>query len=46
MISLSLLHADIDTRVTNIRKNTADWPCAKGCDTCCRQLANLPQLRS
>ena len=41
---ITLLHADIDTRVSSIRKQTPDWPCAKGCDTCCRQLADVPQL--
>lgn len=46
MISLTLLHADIDTRVSRIREQTPDWPCAKGCDTCCRQLAEVPQLSS
>ena len=38
------LLADIDTRVHDIRETHPDWPCAKGCDACCRQLARLPQL--
>lgn len=38
------LHAGIDTRVRLIRESRADWPCAKGCDHCCRQLADVPQL--
>ena len=41
---LIALHADIDTRVHSIRQDRADWPCAKGCDHCCRQLADVPQL--
>ena len=41
---LSLLHADIDARVTAIRATHADWPCAKGCDACCQRLAAVPQL--
>jgi Fe-S-cluster containining protein len=43
-ISLTQLHADIDARVAAIRAYSADWLCAKGCDTCCRQLADVPQL--
>lgn len=38
------LHADIDARVHAIREVRPDWPCAKGCDRCCRQLAEIPQL--
>lgn len=44
MIKLQSLHADIDARVQHIREGQPDWPCAKGCDACCRQLARLPQL--
>lgn len=44
MIPLHVLHRDIDTRVGHIREAHPDWPCAKGCDACCRQLARLPQL--
>ena len=44
MIPLNVLHRDIDTRVGHIREAHPDWPCAKGCDACCRQLARLPQL--
>ena len=46
MTKLQSLHADIDARVQHIRDENPDWPCAKGCDTCCRQLARLPQLTS
>ena len=41
---LITLHADIDTRVQSIRQDRADWPCTKGCDHCCRKLADVPQL--
>ena len=41
---LAPLHAEIDARVAAIRHPRPDWPCAKGCDNCCRQLAALPQL--
>lgn len=44
MTDLASLHTDIDTRVASIREQHPDWPCAKGCDNCCRQLAALPQL--
>ena len=43
-IALLHLHTDIDARVRSIREDRADWPCAKGCDHCCRQLADVPQL--
>ena len=38
------LHTDIDARVSAIRAHRPDWPCSKGCDHCCRQLAAVPQL--
>jgi Fe-S-cluster containining protein len=44
MTKLAQLHADIDVRVQTILENRTDWLCAKGCDHCCRQLAEVPQL--
>lgn len=44
MITLSRLHLDIDARVQTIRENRPDWLCGKGCDGCCRRLAEVPQL--
>ncbi len=41
---LRQLHADIDSRVKSIRDARPDWLCGKGCDGCCRQLADVPQL--
>lgn len=41
---LRQLHADIDSRVKSIRDDRPDWLCGKGCDGCCRQLADVPQL--
>ena len=41
---LAEVHADIEARVQSIRSDRADWPCAKGCDRCCRELADVPQL--
>ena len=44
MITLLQLHADIEARVQAIRADHLDWPCSKGCDGCCRRLAEVPQL--
>ena len=44
MEKLAQLHAEIDLRVQAIRENLPDWPCAKGCDNCCRRLAEIPTL--
>lgn len=44
MTKLSQLQRDIDSRVQNIRENRPDWLCGKGCDSCCRRLAEVPQL--
>ena len=46
MTVLSRLHVDIDARVLSIRGDRPDWLCGKGCDGCCRQLAEIPQLTS
>ena len=44
MTSLIELHAEIDARVESIRSQRSDWPCSKGCDRCCRNLAEVPRL--
>lgn len=44
MTGLTQLHADIDLRVQSIREAHPDWLCGKGCDTCCRRLADVPRL--
>ena len=44
MSVLAKIHADIDARVTAIRSAHPDWLCGKGCDACCRRLAELPRL--
>lgn len=44
MTTLSRLHLDIDARVQTIREDRPDWLCGKGCDSCCRRLAEVPQL--
>ena len=42
--ALAGLHALIDARVVSIRDQHTDWPCGKGCDNCCRHLAEVPRL--
>ena len=44
MTTLAQLHLDIDLRVQVIRRDHPDWLCGKGCDSCCRQLADVPRL--
>ncbi len=46
MNKLIQLHDDIAGRVEAIRDGRADWLCGKGCDSCCRRLAEVPQLTS
>ncbi|MGE5470261.1 MAG: YkgJ family cysteine cluster protein [Bacteroidota bacterium] len=41
---LQQLHADIDGRVGQIRDAGPDWLCGKGCDSCCKRLAEIPRL--
>ncbi|MDP1615223.1 MAG: YkgJ family cysteine cluster protein [Methylococcales bacterium] len=44
MNALDPLHTDIDARVKAIRDNHPDWLCRRGCDGCCRRLAEIPLL--
>jgi Fe-S-cluster containining protein len=44
MNTLSQLHADIDARVQTISDEHSDWLCRKGCDSCCKKLAEIPRL--
>ena len=41
---LNHLHSDIADRVRAISEDNLDWPCRRGCDGCCRRLAEIPQL--
>jgi Fe-S-cluster containining protein len=43
-IRLNVLDSRIDKRVAAIRAERPDWPCAKGCDHCCRSLPHLPTI--
>lgn len=44
--TLALIHADVETRVQAIRRDHPDWMCRRGCDGCCRRLAEIPRLTS
>jgi uncharacterized protein len=44
MNTLVQLYADIEERVQAIRGDHPDWLCHLGCDSCCRQLADVPRL--
>ncbi|MBS3954375.1 MAG: YkgJ family cysteine cluster protein [Methylomicrobium sp.] len=44
MNTLTQLHADIEARVSVIRDENPDWLCRRGCDGCCRRLAEIPRL--
>jgi Fe-S-cluster containining protein len=41
---LSVLDAQIEARARAIRETHAFWPCAQGCDLCCRSLPHLPTI--
>ena len=43
-VALQQLHLEIDARVGSIREHHPDWLCGKGCDNCCRRLAEVPKL--
>ena len=44
MTLLHEIHRSIDVRVQAIREGHPDWLCSKGCDRCCRSLADIPRL--
>ena len=44
MTLLHEIHRSIDVRVQAIRDGHPDWLCGKGCDRCCRSLADIPRL--
>ena len=41
---LQSLDEQIESRVQAIRVDRNWWPCRRGCDACCRQLAHPPEL--
>lgn len=44
MSLLAELHTEVEARVQAIRAQRPDWLCGKGCDSCCRRLAEIPRL--
>jgi Fe-S-cluster containining protein len=43
-VTLPILDARIDARANETRRAHSWWPCAKGCDLCCRSLPHLPTI--
>lgn len=41
--ALRVLHDQIAGRCNAVMAGHAAWPCRKGCDLCCRRLAQLPE---
>ena len=44
MNRLFQLHADIDARAKTTLDSFPGWLCRKGCDGCCRRLAEVPRF--
>jgi Fe-S-cluster containining protein len=42
--ALTVLHDEVSARVAQMQDSHGTWPCAAGCDHCCRRLGALPQL--
>ncbi len=42
--ALRVLHDELDARVSAIVEAVPSWPCRRGCDHCCRKLAEAPRL--
>lgn len=42
--ALTVLHDEVAARVSQMQDSHGAWPCAAGCDHCCRRLGALPQL--
>ena len=43
-LTLPVLDARIEARANATRAEHPWWPCAKGCDDCCRSLPHLPAI--
>lgn len=41
---LRVVHREIEERAREIAAVSGGWPCHKGCDRCCRRLADVPRL--
>jgi Fe-S-cluster containining protein len=46
MTRLYQIQESIGFRVREITSRRREWPCRKGCDDCCRQLAGAPRVSS
>lgn len=42
--SLVVLDAEVGRRVEQMQRSHGPWPCAAGCDRCCRRLGKLLQI--
>src|SRR5262249_10276765 len=42
--ALRVLYDEIDQRAHAIAREQSPWPCQRGCDACCRRLAEPPSL--
>jgi uncharacterized protein len=41
---LLAIYGDVERRTSATADAHAWWPCRRGCDTCCRRLADIPRL--
>ncbi len=41
---LTEVYKEIETRVAQAQRTHPVWPCKKGCDACCRRLAQPPEF--
>ena len=41
---LLAIYDDVERRARATSETHAWWPCRRGCDTCCRRLADVPRL--
>ncbi len=44
MSSLDEIESRVERLIENIRNTYPDWLCRRGCDACCRRLAELPVI--
>lgn len=44
MSTLEQIETQIERIIENIRTQHPDWSCQRGCDECCRRLAELPLI--
>lgn len=43
-LALLRLDEDVEAQQRRVRTTHPDWPCGKGCDGCCRRLAEVPRV--